>query len=474
MKNLGKILLLIYLLPLSLLANIIASVDSSNVERGEMVTYEIMLNGDNIVRPTILTLCGQNIISTGSQTSIQMINGTMTKSYIFDYKFLPQESCVIEPIEVEIDSKMVKTNSVQVTVSKEIIKKDSPFILLLESNKKNVFVGEPFKMTLLFKQHKNAEAIDSEFIAPSFQGFWVKSESKAQRYKEGDYTITKKVYTLAAQRMGKLKITSAQMRVAYRTHTKDPWAGIISRIKWKSHYSNELNIGVKPIPNGLSLVGDFSITAEIDKTSIDANGAVNVNIRVLGEGNLEDIKSFKPSIDGVNVFDEKIEIVDGVLMQKMAFIADRDFIIPPFVLKYFDVKTKKIKTIKTKAFNIKVKNPKVKNEALHIKRDKSVSNESSQVNEDIVVSTLNQFLIFLAGIVVGILLALIKPFKRAKKNKVIDLKDEKILFVKLLPFSDDAKVQEILDKLEANLYSDVKQSIDKKQLKELVKKYNIS
>jgi len=130
MKNLGKILIFLVLIPLSMVAKIVASVDSSHVERGEMVTYEIMLNGDNIVRPTILTLCGENVISTGSQTSIQMINGTMTKSYIFTYKFLPQKSCTIEPIEVEIASRKVRTNSVKVKVSEQIIKKDTPLYLL--------------------------------------------------------------------------------------------------------------------------------------------------------------------------------------------------------------------------------------------------------------------------------------------------------------------------------------------------------
>ena len=478
MKNLGKILILIYLIPLSLIArevaNVVASVDSSDVERGEMVTYELMVDGDNIVRPTILTLCGQNVISTGSQTSIQMINGTMTKSYIFTYKFLPQESCVINPVEVEIDSKIVKANSVKVNVSKMKIKKDSPFILILESDKKQVYVGEPFEMTLLFKQRDGAEAVDSEFIAPNFQGFWIKDESKSKRYKKDGYTITEKKYILSAQRVGELKISSAQMRVAYRTHTRDPWAGVISRIKWKSHYSNELDIGVKVIPNGLSLVGDFRVSAEIDKNSIKANEAVNVNIRVLGDGNLEDIKSFKPDIDGVNVFDEKINIVDGVLMQKMAFVSDRDFTIPSFRLKFFNPTTKEVKIIQTKSFNIKVQNPKAKQETLNIKRDNTAKKESIRENDDIIISTINGIIIFIVGIGVGILLSLIKPLRRSKKAKALNIKDEKLLLVKLLPYKDDAEVQTILEALELNLYSSKKEKIDKKILKELIKKYNIS
>lgn len=478
MKNLGKILILIYLIPLSLMArevaNVVASVDFPNVERGEMVTYELMLNGDNIVRPTILTLCGQNVISTGTQTSIQMINGTMTKSYIFAYKFLPQESCVIDPIEVEIDSKIIKTNSVKVNVSEQKIKKDSPFVLTLESNKSQVYVGEPFEMTLFFKQRNDAEAIDSEFIAPKFQGFWIKDESKSKRYKKDDYTITEKKYILSAQRTGELKISSAEMRIAYRSHSRDPWAGVISRIKWKSHYSNELAIGVKAIPSGLSLVGDFNISVELDKTTINANEAVNVNVKVLGYGNLEDIKSFKPDIDSVNVFDEKITIVDGVLTQKMAFVSDRDFTIPPFKLKFFNPNTKEVKTVETKAFSVKVKNSKPKQDTLNIKRDETLKEDIVKGNNDMVISSISGIAMFLVGLVVGILLSFIKPLKKTKKIKPLNLKDERLLLVKLLPYKDDAQVQSILDILESNIYSLEKKEINKKVLKELIMRYKIS
>ena len=475
MKNLGKILIFIFLVQYPLLAKIVATVDSSDVERGEMVTYEIMLNGDNIVRPTIATLCGEKDISTGTQTSIQMINGTMTKSYIFSYKFLPQKSCVIEPIEVEIDSKMVKTNSVKVKVSEQKITKDTPFILTLQSNKKEVYVGEPFEMKLLFKQRDDAEAIDSEFIAPNFNGFWVKDESKSKRYKKDGYTITEKIYKLAAQRVGELKISSAQMRIAFRTHTRDPWAGIISRIKWKSYYSNELSIGVKNLPNGLSLVGEFKISAEIDKNTIKANEAVNVNIKVVGEGNLEDIKSFKPMLDSVSVFDEKIKIEDGVLTQKMAFVSDGDFTIPVFSLKFFNPKTKKVETVKTKAFHIKVQNSKQKQETLNIKKAKEQKQESvKSVAKSCKVSTLYGSVIFFLGVVLGAFLSLLKPFKRSKKSKSLDIKDEKLLFIKLLPYKDDPQVAEILENIEGNFYVESRKPLDKKLLKEVIVKYEIS
>ena len=483
MKNLGKVLILIFLIPLSLMArevaNVVASVDSSDVQRGEMVTYEMMVDGDNIVRPTIATLCGQNVISTGSQTSIQMINGTMTKSYIFTYKFLPQKSCVIKPIEVEIDSKILKTNSVKVNVSKLKIQKNSPFILTLESDRNQVYVGEPFELKLLFKQRNGAEAIDSEFIAPNFKGFWIKEESKASRYKKDGYTITEKNYKLAAQRIGELKISSAEMRIAYRTHTRDPWAGVISRIKWRSYYSNEVKISAKAIPNGVSLVGDFSISAEIDKNSINANEAVNVNIRVLGEGNLEDIESFKPYVTGVNVFEEKIETIGNKLTQKIVFVSDKDFTIPSFELVYFDTQTQKVKKITTQPIDIKVVGAALSPQKLEIKRDsgvyedmkKSVTQEEESKKDYLLI-----LIAFFIGLLLGVVSVLLLKSKREKKTTFkFDIKNEKALLVRLLPYKEsDTKVAEIIAILEENIYTTKKIAIDKKVLKEILTKYKIS
>ena len=83
-------------------------------------------------------------------------------------------------------------------------------------------------------------------------------------------------------------------------------------------------------------------------------------------------------------------------------------------------------------------------------------------------------LIFALGIIFGIIVMLLKPWSIFKSEKSLNIKDEKLLLVKLLPFKDDKEVQNILEILENNLYSEDKQKIDKKVLKELLNKYEIS
>ncbi len=471
MKNLGKIVLFLLLAQYMAHASIKATVDAKSVEIGDMVTYSLHLYGEDVTRPNIHTLCGTDVISTGSQTRIEMLNGNISRTNILSYKFLPQKSCIIEPIEVEIDGKIQKSNSVKIEVKKAVLNRDADFILTLETPSKEVFVGEPFEVTLIFKQKRDAEAVDSKFIAPILKGFWIKNESQQKSTQEGKYDLTKIVYTVAAQRVGKLKITRAQIRIASRSKARDSWGSWIANVKWKTYISNELNIDVKALPTGVELVGDFSIMATVDKHEVNSNEAINLTVEVLGNGNLEDIKSFKPYIDGVSVFDEKIVVNGTKLTQKIAFVAERDFVIAPFNLKYFDPKTKEIKTISTKEISIKVKNEKPKEE-LTIKREEKESEAKVEVVQT-PLSNLWMAVVFILGLAVGILVMLFKPWKFKAKEKSVSIKEPKILLVKLFPHRDDKDVQKIIDILEKNIYSDAKIEIDKKLLKEIIKKYKL-
>jgi hypothetical protein len=472
MKNLGKIVLFLLFLHSSVDASVRATVDATSVEIGEMVTYSLHVSGKDIERPNIQSLCGVDVISTSSQSSIEIINGDFSRSNVLSYKFIPKKECVIEPIEVKVDGKTHKSNSVEIKVTQVVANKDADFILELHSDAKEVFVGEPFEVTLLFKQKAGAEAVDSKFIAPELKGFWIKSESQPQRSQDANYTVSKVVYVMAAQRVGQLNISKAQMRIASRSHTRDSWGAWIPKIKWRTYYSNELSVDVKALPAGVDLVGNFGIKATVDKTQINPNEALNLTLEVLGDGNLEDIKSFKPYIDGVNIFDEKIVIEGNRLTQKMAFVAENDFTIKPFVLKYFDPQTKEIKTISTNEIDIKVKNAKPKEELI-IKKEvkKAPKLDASETTSSI--SSVWMLVVFLVGIICGVLIMLVKPWSFFNKEKSFSIKDHKTLLIKLLPYKDDEEVKKIVDILENNIYSDAKIELDKKELKEIVKKYNL-
>ncbi len=481
MKNLGKkISILFILLTSSIYASVVARVEPPVVYSGETATYVLTISGEKVHKPVVNDICGNQILGTSSQTSIEMVNMDYKKSYVLSYEFAPAKSCTIAPVSVEVDGKVEKSNAVKVLVKPATQDKNANFVLSLKADKTNVYVGEPFVLHLELKQNKRASAVDSKFIEPDFKGFWVKNKSQATREDTPEYIITKASYTLAPQREGNLTIKPAQLRIATRVNRRDMWGSFMPQVKWKNYYSNEVHIHAKPLPNNAKIVGDFTISATADKTEITSNEAVNVTVTVKGNGNLEDIESFKPYIDGVNVFDEKVEVHGDTLTQKLAFVSDKDFTIPPFKLAFYNLKTKRVEQIKTKPIYIKVKGSSKASSTLNIQKaepqltvKKAASSDSEKSNEG--VNSLWIVLAFAIGLILGIALVIFNPFKRAKKEKRFNMKDEKLLLLKLLPYRDsDEEVKKIVNILEGNLYGGKKEQVDKKLLKEIVKKYDIS
>jgi len=478
MKNLGKILLFIVLFTAYLNATVTAKVEPSYVYAGDSATYMLTLQGNKIKKPLLLDICGNDITATGSQTSIESVNGNYQRSYVLSYEFVPQKSCTIDPSEVRIDGKVERSNSVKVNVKPRAQDNTAEFLLSFEVAKKELYIGEPFSVTLLLKQRLGANAVDSKFIAPEFKGFWIKSESKPERTQDSEFITTKLRYTLAPQRAGMLTIEPARLKIATRAR-QNGWGSFMPQVKWRTYYSNTVEVAVKEIPNNAKLIGNFTISAVVDKKEVNPNEAINVTVNVVGEGNLEDIESFRPYVTGVNVFEEKIEITGNKLTQKIVFVSDKDFTIPSFELVYFDTQTQKVKKITTQPIDIKVVGAALTPQKLEIKRDsglhedmkKSVTKEEESKKDYLLI-----LIAFFIGLLLGIVSVLLLKSKREKKTTLkFDIKNEKELLVRLLPYKEsDTKVAEIIAILEENIYTTKKTAVDKKVLKEILTKYKIS
>lgn len=477
MRNLGKIFITILMLSLPLFSSVSAKLSPKIAYVGDVVTLSLKIDGEDIQKPTLIDVCGHNIIASGSSTSIEMIGSDYKKTYTLNYQFVAQKSCRVDPIEVVIDGKVEKTQPVELIVKKISQNANVDFYLQYHTSKKTLYVGESFDVTLTLRQKKDANVVDSKFIPSAFKGFWKKGESKPTREDDGRYLITKVVYTLAAQREGNLTIKPAQLQVASRVASRSWSPTFMPQVQWKSYFSNSLSLDVKPIPNGANIIGDLSIDAIADKTVVHPTEAVNVTLRISGKGNLEDIEGFKPYIDGVSVFDEKPQVGQNNWTQKLTFVSDTNFTIPSMSLKYFDTNMKQVREIATKPIVITVVGSKSKPKPLTIKTAEATQQQHATPQEQ----SSNDFSLFyvIVAFFVGVgmtLIIVMFPKKITKKEKKINpIKDEKLLLVKLLPFKDgDGDVGDIVSKLESNLYEGGSEKVDKKLVKELLKRYNIS
>jgi len=481
MQCLGKYILLILIFFVTLVdAKVTAKLDPSIAQSGQIVHYNLIIEGNDIEQPQIDTLCGSEILSRSSSTSISMIGNTYNKTNTLTYSFMAEKSCTIDGIDVAVDGKMEHPNSVTLKVQAPSHDSSAPFIVDMHTDKSSYYVGEPFILSIDIKQKSDAQVVDSQFVQPNFKGFWIKEKYDPQTHQDGDRVVTTLRYKIAPQREGNITIQPAQIRIATRVHTQDMWGSFMPQIQWRAYISNSLDLTIKPLPNNAHLIGDFTIETDVDKTTIHPNEAVNVTIKVHGDGNLEDIESFKPYIHGVNVFDEKIKIQGDTLTQKLAFVSDGNFTIPPFHLDFYNTQTQKVQRIATKPIDITViGGVQKKQEQLHIQKSTpSLSDDTavaSTAKTQISYSILGAVFVF--GIIIGGVLVYFKPklFVRKEQEKKLNLKDEKILLIKLMEFKDqDPQVLDLVEKLEQNIYHGKKIKIDKKVLKSVLKKYKLS
>ena len=469
MKNLGRVILFIFL-TLSLNAEVLTSVNTKEVVQGDSITFSLEFIGEKPNSFTISRLCDSRVLSTSSMTNIKSINGQMNRSYVYSYEFEPSKSCTIEPIELIVGGKKVYTKKIDIKVTKASKSRSSKYILDLNTTKQSVYVGQNVPITLTFKQRYDADGVDSKFTPPSFKNFWQKDEIQEGRTKEGQYTITKVTYMVTPQKDGNLSIEPALMKIATKEFTRGDWGNFMPKLKWHSYYSNPLVLEVKPLPQGVDLVGDFNISVDVDKRQIENNEAINVTYKIVGEGNLEDIEIKIPYIDGVNHFDEEPKIKGDIYTKKVAFVADRDFTIPSVELKYLNPNTNEIKIIRSKAIDIDVLHEKSRvDEKLKIKKATPIS---SEVKEKIVYKNSLSELIysFLLGAssVLFVWFFVFLYNKSEKKTKDIKLDDKAILNL-LIMNQEHPKAKEYIDILEQKIYKSKKVSYDKKELKKLVK-----
>lgn len=160
-----------------------------------------------------------------------------------------------------------------------------------------------------------------------------------------------------------------------------------------------------------SLLGDFTLIVESDKTNIKAYEPYHLKITIQGRGDFQALKPIEFKIDGVKVFQDKpIEDLkltkdgyEGSWNQSFAFTSEKDFKIPDVKIEYFDIKTKSLKSMVVKSISVKVSPAFEKEELLDKEPDKW------KFNFD--------FIYYILTFIAGFLVAKIKFKKKLHNSK---------------------------------------------------------
>jgi hypothetical protein len=485
MKNLGKILYIIMIVHSALMASVKGMLEVNPILEGDVAVFVIEAEGKEIVFPKIQEISGVKVEKKTTTRSLLSVNKKMKKSLTRKYYFTPKHAMTIPSYEVIVDGKKEQTDVLKLQINKDEKDGKKAFIFQQKVDKAEVFVGEPILLTYTFKQRLDIDLSEANFNAPSFHDFWAKTTRKVPNKVEDGYNIYTIHYLLYPQKSGRVKIESGRMDIGVLSTRKRDFFSF-KQAKWKTLYTNPLEVEVKPLPKGVSLYGDYSFTVVADKNQTKANEPVNLTITITGEGNVDDIEDFSIEVPHATVYADKAKrsanLTNGqnsiLFKQKFAIVSDRNFTIPSLSFTFFHDKIEQkhsrefpIEVINTKKVLPQATLQKAKEEQETVIKERVVYQKS-----DIATIMISSILSFLAGMMLMWFYIGRNRSKKIEKDslevRVKRSKGDKELLALLLPYLNATpKMQALIKKLEENVYEGASHSIDRKKIAKVLESY---
>ena len=311
-----------------------ASVSPSVVPLNGQFTLQVEVRGTTQmdVEPSLPDLGDfSRYIGRNSSTSMQMINGATTVSLIIQYTYraIREGTFEIGVVQVEAGGQVLRTQPVTLTVSTagasggagggredpSVVGPDDLFIVT-EVSKTRVYQNEPIEVSYRLFTRVNVTSYSLVDLGES-EGFWVEevpgpqNPQVEQRVRGGQpYTtaVVRRVVLFPAgpgiKTIEPMSIEASVRVQRQRRSLFDDFFGGGSLFGSQVPtviVSNPVDVEVLPLPaegrprSFSGLVGRLDVSASIDRSDVETNNAVTLELIVEGEGNLRGLVA--PTID---------------------------------------------------------------------------------------------------------------------------------------------------------------------------------
>ena len=396
-----------FLFPLSTYSQTLTGSAPSHVAVGEQFRLTYTINTQNVsdfragdIPEELEVLIGPN---RSMQSSYQMINGHTSSSSSITYTYIvcatKNGSFTIPPAHVVVGGKTISSNTVTIKVSgspqssnsgsprqrrqdDEAEIRDagsqisgSDLFIKVSANKKRVHEQEPILLT--YKVYTLVGLTSLRGNMPDLKSFYTQEVSlpsqksfSIETFNGRPYkTTTWSQYVMFPQMTGKLQIPSITFEgiVVQQNRNIDPFEAFFNggsgyvEVK-KKIVAPSVEIQVDPLPErpvGFSGgVGQFSVSAQLNKTETKANDPVSLRLTVSGAGNLKLVK--QPQVNLPKDFDkyepkvtDKTKLtsngIEGSMIYDILIVPRHQghYEIPPVELIYFDTSANAYKTVKS-------------------------------------------------------------------------------------------------------------------------------
>ena len=342
----------------------------------------------------------------GQSSSVQIVNGNMTKSVQSTYSYILKANNVgkftipsavakvkkneITSSPVSIEVVAARQNSSQGATSgqqqqsrprQQAGVQAGDIFLAMSLDRTNVVVGEPIIATLKIYQRVNIAGFEGVTF-PTFNGFWSQELEAPTNIEFARETYEGQIYNAALlrkfvlipQQAGQVTIDPAELICLVNIRVSSGGTSIFDgffddyRTVRQKVASKPVRVNVSALPSGAPAsfgggVGSFSISAKLSKDVVKTHEAASLIVTVSGRGNVSLLEAPKVSFPpDMEVYDTKIsDKVDkgglsGSKTYEYPFIPRSygDFVIEPVKYTYYDVNQKRYVTLQTQPINLTV------------------------------------------------------------------------------------------------------------------------
>lgn len=382
-----------------------ARVDRRQITTFDTITYTLTMESSsrknpNPIPPDFNGFKVQGPPQTASQFSWVNGQSSTTRTYTYTLQAKQEGAYVLGPARVVVDGETILSAPIKITVIKPeqakagVGGKNQTIPGLTTQQMGNVFirgvvnndspyVGEPIRLSIYLYTRVNIRNYQKS--DPDYQGFWmepVELPSQPQLINRvingieyGEAKVNEVI--LYPTMTGELTIAPMTMQLTIQPQQRSirddffnsPFSAFNSRTVNRS--SQAMTINVKPLPSQgkpaafHGAVGEYSISADISESKVNAGDAVVVLVSVSGESGLQTLQApTAPDLPDFKLYDPKSREIEpdmkipGNMVKTWEYILvpfnPGQYTIPSFTLSYFNPDTSQYKRAETDTFNLLV------------------------------------------------------------------------------------------------------------------------
>lgn len=277
------------------------------------VSFEMNKDGDFFEAPSFENF--EVLMGPSQSISSSFINGkrSFSKSYTYVLRPKKQGQLIIDSASITIDNTVYTTDPKTVLVTEPIDNPNAPktaqdiadeslyLVATLSNDRPYLNQGVLVTYTLYF----SPRVYINNFIPvenPTYKNFWSQDlpikeyETRRTTFRNESFNaVDLKTVVLYPQKSGSLALDpfALELYVQIPTGRRDFFGDPIMRSATKTVKAGDLSINVRELPeegkplNFSGAVGDFELSVDASRTSLEANESTQIKVKITGKGNLK-------------------------------------------------------------------------------------------------------------------------------------------------------------------------------------------